>query len=916
MGIANLEHLFHPASVAVIGASERPGRIGTALIRNLVDFPGRVVPINRNYRQIMGLPAAATIGEVGPIDLAVVAVPIDQTPTVLGQCAAAGVKAAVVIAAGGREIGAKGREVEERLLAASEGKVRLVGPNCLGIIVPGHRLNASFAAGMPSPGHLAFVSQSGAVCTAILDLAFSEGIGFSHFVSIGSMLDVDFGDAIDFLGRAPEVKSILLYVEQLTNIRKFISAARAVSRVKPIIVLKAGSSAAGARAAASHTGAMAGEDAMYDTAFRRAGVIRVRTLGELFDCAEVLAKQPRPRGPQLAVLTNGGGPGVMAVDAMAGHGIAPYTLGPATLAALDRILPPGWSRQNPVDILGDAPAERYAQAMAILLAEPGLHALLVILTPQAVTDPLAVANDLVRLAGSHDLPLFAVWMGGRDVAAAIRLLNEAGIATFATPERAIQAFSFLLQYVGNQKLMLEIPPRLSRQLVYDQTRGRAAIGSPVRPGFLAEEGVRELLLAYGLPLARNLTARSGEEAVAQAEKLGWPVVLKVLAPEISHKTEADGVHLDLRSGEEVLRAYGRIIEGARRYKPETTVAGVTVQPYLAQADYEVLFGVKHDPAFGPVLVFGMGGMYTEVLADRALALPPLNRLLCQRLMAETRLYTLLRGYRNRPPADLTALEQILLQLSQLVVDIPEIAELDLNPVLIKNGRPLVVDARVVLQPAQLPSPRHLVISPYPGQYQLCTTTRGGLRLLLRPIRPEDAELFRDLFASLSPNSVYSRFFSHIRKLSPEMLAMLTQVDYDRQMALVAIDLSAQEERMLGVARVIADPDWSNCEFSIMVGDPWQGRGVGAELLRHLLRIARDQGVKKVWGTVLAENVQMLRLAKEQGFTVKRNPGEGTYDLRLDFAILSAGGGGEARLTPRPGQPGRGPGGEADRNPGD
>ena len=887
MGIHNLDKLFRPDSIAVIGASEQPGRIGTALLHNLMHggFKGRIYPVNPRHPELMGLVSVPAIDRIDDhIDLAVIAVPIEQVPDIIHQCAEKGVAAAIIISAGGKETGTVGQAIEERIARAAGGRIRILGPNCLGLMVPGFQLNASFAAGMPNVGNLAFVSQSGGVCAAILDFSFKDGIGFSHFVSIGSMLDVDFGDVIDYLGKDPAAKSILLYVEQLSNIRKFMSAARSVSRIKPIIVLKAGSSPAGAQAASSHTGALAGEDAVYDAAFKRCGVIRVRSIEELFDCAELMAKQSRPAGPNMAVVTNGGGPGVMAIDAMARYGLEPKVLSPATISSLNEILPPCWSHHNPVDIIGDADAKRYTQVIDILHKEEDLHGLMVILAPQALIDPLHVAEALVPRLQSLPFPVVTVWMGGRDVAAGIQFLNDSGIATYATPERAAQAFTYLVQHTRNQAMALEIPPRLENRLHFDRQKVRSIVQTADLSGhrFLAESEAREILAAYGIPINPTITVNSAEAAINEAEKIGWPVVMKILSPDISHKTEADGVHLDLRSPAEVGEAFGRVMAGARRFNPEARIEGVIIQPYLAHADYELLMGLKQDNAFGPIIVFGIGGIFTEVLRDRALGLPPLNRLLIRRLMEETRVYKLLHGYRNRPAADMPAIEEMLLRLSQLAVDIPEIAELDINPVLVKNGRPIAVDARILLRSAQRPSPLHLAISPYPSQYEVCTKSKSGLHLLIRPIQPEDADLFMELFKTLSPTSVYYRFFRQMKTLSPSMLAMLTQVDYDRHMALVAIDESSVPEKMLGVARIIADPDPSQTEFSIMVGDPWQGQGVGAQLLLNLLKVAKQQGIEKVWATVLPENTYMQRLGKKFGFAIKYNSEEGAFDLNIDL----------------------------------
>jgi acetyltransferase len=892
MGIYNLDKIFRPSSIAVIGASERPGSLGTALMENLVQggFPGRLFPINPKYRQVMGIPAKAAIGDLDArVDLVVVAAPIDRVPGVLSQCAAAGVKAAVVISSGGKEVGEAGQRIEARISEATAGRMRVVGPNCLGVVVPGLKLNASFAAGMPHTGRLAFVSQSGAVCTAILDLSLKEGIGFSHFISVGSMLDVDFGDVIDYLGRDPDAKSIILYIEQLSNIRKFISAARSVSRIKPIIALKAGSSPAGARAAASHTGALAGEDLVYDAAFKRAGVVRVRSIEELFDCAELLAKQARPAGPRMVVITNGGGPGVMAMDAMAQYGLESVQLSDASIDALDRILPAHWSHGNPVDILGDAGVERYAGVLEIILKERDLHALMVMFAPQAIAEPLEVARRLTQMLQQRSFPVFTVWMGGRDVAAAVQHLNDKGIATYGTPERAVRAFVYMVRYARNLEMLKEIPPRLEQRLQFDRGLARRIVldGDPTAERLLTAGQSNAILQAYGIPVSPMHLADSVESAVTHASELGWPVVMKILSPDITHKTDADGVQTDLRGEAQIRRAYDRIMEGARRYNPQARILGVVLQPHIDRPDYELLMGVKRDEQFGPVILFGMGGIFTEVFADRALGLPPLNRLLIRRLMEETRVYRLLRGYRNRPPADMAALEKLLLRLSQMVVDIPEIAELDMNPVIVKDGRPMAVDARVVLRPCHHPSPWHLVISPYPAHYELCTTTKSGLRILIRPIQPEDAGLFADLFTTLSTTSVYYRFFRHMKILAPEMLAMLTQIDYDREMALVAMDVSAEPEKMLGVARIINDPDGKQAEFSIMIGDPWQGCGVGAQLLLNLLKVAARRGVEKIWGTVLPENLHMQRLGKKVGFDVKYNADEGAYDLTIDLtrAIL-------------------------------
>ena len=617
----------------------------------------------------------------------------------------------------------------------------------MGIIRPGANLNASFAAEMPVAGNLAFVSQSGAICTAILDLALRDRIGFSHFVSIGSMLDVDFGDMIDYLGNDSSAKSILLYIESLTNFRKFMSPARSVSRIKPIIVLKSGRSPAGAKAAASHTGAMAEEDAVYDAAFKRAGIVRVDTIEELFDCAELMAKQPRPSGSRLAILTNGGGPGVMAADTLARYGQEPAPLDPETMQALDTFLPPFWSRGNPIDILGDASAERFGRALEACFNSKNLDGVLVILAPQALTDPLSVAETLASAVKDRQYPVFTCWMGGKSIGKAVEILNEAGIPTYETPERAVRAFPYMVEY------------------------------------------------------ARNL---------------------------------------------------------------------------------EILLGAKRDPNFGPVILFGMGGIYTEVLKDRSLGLPPMNRLLARRLMQETKAYSLLKGYRNRPAADMERLEEMIIRLSQLLIDFPDIAELDMNPVLIKDGNPVAVDARILVSPLEVPSSLHLVIGPYPQEEESHMVSVDGHRIFFRPVKPEDAPLFTAFFKTLSPTTIYYRFFGSLKELKPEMLSRFTQIDYDREVALVAIDEESETGSMLGVARIIGDPDGETGEFAVLVGDAWQGKGIGSSLLEKCLSIAEKQGFKTVTGIVLHENKNMLALGKKLGFEIKKDPGYGDNELVMYF----------------------------------
>lgn len=888
MSVHNLDKIFRPASVAVVGASEKQGTIGWALLRNLgkAGYPGRIYPVNPRYDTLQGLktyPSLAGIHE--PVDLAIIATPIDTVPQIIKECGDLGIGGAVVISAGGKEIGPPGREVEERIRQAAQGSdVRIIGPNCLGVLCAESCLNASFAHHMPLPGKLAFVSQSGAICTAILDFSIKEHIGFSYFVSVGSMLDVDFGDMINYLGNDPQVSSIALYIESLTNFRRFMSGARAVSRVKPIVVLKSGRSPAGARAAASHTGALAGEDTVYDAAFQRAGLVRVQTIEDLFDCAELMAKQPRPAGPGLAIVTNAGGPGVMAADALANHGLEPAVLRTETIERLNDILPPYWSHGNPIDMLGDTTRERYLRTVEVCLAAPEINSLLLIMAPLALIDPTAVAAALVELLRGKKTSVFTAWLGAADVEEARAIFNRAGIPTYDTPERAVRAFSYMVSYARNLEILREIPPKLPRELTFDQDGARRIIQEVLlrEEHTLTEVESKALLSSYGIPVNPTETATSLEDALRIAGRLGYPVVMKIHSRKITHKSDAGGVELDLRNEEEVRRAYARIMERAAAYDPSADLLGVTVQPMRRHSDVELILGCTRDPDFGPVILFGMGGIMTEVLKDRAIALPPLNRLLARKLMESTRVHQLLKGFRNRPPANLDLLEEILIRLSQLVIDFPEIRELDINPLVTAGQEVCALDGRVMVARSQVESPMHLVISPYPGRYEKTCTTRAGVEVFLRPIKPEDAPLLLALFSGLSQTSIYFRFFSPMRSLSHDMLARFTQIDYDRHVCLVALRREEGREVMVGVARLMADPDVTRAEFAVVVADAWQGKGIGAALLEECLAIARERSIAYVWGKVLPENTTMLALGRRLGFKVRRDEESGDYELQINL----------------------------------
>ena len=888
MSLYNLDKIFQPASIAVIGASEKKASIGRALMENLTqaEYSGDIFAVNPNYDRVSGREAYRKISDISDaVELAIVAIPISKVPSIIQECVDTGVKGAIIISAGGKETGSEGQKIESRIKKIAEkGSLRIIGPNSMGIIGPGNNLNASFAAHMPADGPLAFISQSGAICSAMLDLSLKEKMGYRHFISIGSMLDVDFGDLIDYVGSDSHVKSVLLYIESLTHTRKFMSAVRAVARMKPVIILKSGRSPAGARAASSHTGAMAGEDEVYDAAFKRAGAVRVDTIGDFFNCAELLAKQQRPRGNRMAILTNSGGPGVMAADAVARHNLQPSELSEQTIQKLNAVLPAHWSQGNPIDILGDATPERYADAVQCLSADE-MDGLLVILNPQAMTDPAEVASALVKAFENKGTLVFTSWMGGKDVEKGIEILNNAGIPTHDTPEQAIKAFKYLYAYGENLELLQEIPPRMTREFRFDRETVRSLVRKGLKrdAGLLTEVESKKLVAAYGIPINATEEAASVVEAKKIAHRMGYPLAMKIVSTDIVHKGQAGGVQLDLRSENDLDNAYEKIMQSVGNYDAEADIRGVSLQTMIDCPELELFFGAKQDASFGPVILFGLGGIYTEILDDRNIGLAPLNRLLSKRLMEDTRAFRLLERYREPSKAALKPLEEMLICLAHLLADFPEIAELDLNPVVFDSGNPCAVDARVVIKPAQTTAPHHLVISPYPEQYEYPEVHTDGFRLFIRPIKPEDAPMLVELFNALSSRSRYHRFFSPMKSLPHRMLVRFTQIDYDREMAVVALDRSETEEKMLGVARVIGKPDGREGEFAVVVGDAWQGKGVGAELLKRCLRIVQDRGMQTVWGTALSENKKMVKLARKLGFQVSRSADANEFEMTIDLS---------------------------------
>lgn len=899
-----LSSLFAPKAVAIIGATDKLGSVGRTLLWNLISNPfgGTVYPVNPKHHSVMGIVAYPHIEAIPEqIDLAIIATPAPTVPDLIRQCVAASVKSAIIVSAGFKEIGAKGIELERQIVnEAGKGRLRIIGPNCLGVMNPHTALNATFASTMARPGNVGFISQSGALCTSILDWSLRENVGFSAFMSIGSMLDVGWGDLIYYLGDDPHTQSIVIYMESIRDARSFLSAAREVALTKPIIVIKAGKTDAGAKASSSHTGALTGSDEVLDAAFRRSGVLRVTRISELFNMAEVLAKQPRPKGPRLTVITNAGGPAVLAIDMLTATGGELAELSPDAIASLDRILPPYWSHGNPIDILGDAEPDRYQKTVEIAASDPNSDGMLVILTPQAMTDPTQTAEQLKsfvekeRVGLCRNKPIIASWMGGAEILAGEAILNSAKIPTYPYPDSAARVFNYMWQYSYNLRGIYETPA-LSEKTdgLPDHALVRDVIATARRSGrtLLTELESKQVLAAYGIPTIETYIAKSEEEAVEIADRLGYPVVLKLYSETITHKTDVGGVQLNLTNADAVKAAY-RIIKESVEKILSPAFLGVTVQPMIQHdGGYELIIGSSIDPQFGSVLLFGVGGQLVEVFKDRAIALPPLNTTLARRMMEQTKIYKALQGVRGRQSVDLNALEELLVRFSQLVVEQRWIEEIDINPLLAKplednKSQPLLaLDARIVLhkpdiKEEQLPK---LAIRPYPTQYLTPWTLKDGTSITIRPIRPEDEPLAVRFHKTLSEQSVYFRYF-HLMKLTQriahERLMRLCFIDYDREMALVADykNPATGIHEILAVGRLSKLHGLDEAEFSMLVSDPFQCRGLGTELLRRLLQVGQDEHLKQINADILPENLAMQRVCEKVGFRL---------DRRVDLGVVRA-----------------------------
>ena len=876
MRLSDVDQLFVPTAVAVFGASDREGSVGGMVFRNLLGgaFKGGCYAINPKYQEVAGEPCYPTLAALDKhVDLALIATPADQVAGILDQCGEYGVRAAVVHSAGFAEQGERGAALQEKLVeAARRNRIRVLGPNCLGVMRPAHGLNATFGNEQALPGHVALVSQSGAVCTAMLDWSSPRRLGYSAVVSLGAAADVDFGDILDYLALDTHTHSILLYVEGIRNARRFMSGLRAAARLKPVIVVKTGRHPAGSRAAKSHTGAWVGSAEVFRAVMERGGAVQVEALDQLFAAAQVFGAGKRLEGHRIAIVTNGGGPGVLAADRAVELGLSLASFTDATRAELERILPTHWSHGNPVDVIGDAPAERYGAAVRACIADDNVDGVLAILAPLATVDPTAVAREVIAAAQTTRKPLLACWMGGTRVAPGHDLFSEAGIPHYRLPEAAVEALSFLGRQHRNQKLLMQSPGPLSQQRAPDVEGARLIIEGVMAEGrkTLSNIEAKAVLAAFRIPTTPAILARTPNEALIAAATLAFPVAMKIHSPDIRYKSDVDGVRLNIADAQTVRRAFGELTERARKLRPEARIEGVTVERMIAtRAARELMVGVVRDPIFGPVISFGAGGTDMEVLEDRALGLPPLNDFIIQTMIEHTRVARLMGAFGNMPPMNRAALAQVLQRVSEMVCELPELVELEINPLIGNDVEVIAVDARLQVnyRPPQMPIYGHMAIHPYPQHLIEHQPLPDGTDLVIRPIRPEDAQMEQDFVRGLSEQTKYFRFMQAIKELTPEMLVRFTQIDYDREMALIGVVEQDGREIEVGVARYMSRPGGDSCEFAIVVADDWRNRGIGARLMRSLMDNARQRGLRIMEGEVLAANHRMLALVQSLGFRI-------------------------------------------------
>jgi len=876
----HLKPLFSPNSVAIFGASNNIDSVGQIVFQNMLKsgFNGKLYPINISHSEIQGCKAYSSILDISAsIELAVIATPPESVLAIIEDCGKHNVKAAVIITAGFGEAGAAGKALEIAILEiAKHYGIRLIGPNCLGVMRPDIGLNATFNKGSAIVGNIAFISQSGALCTAILDWAKHNDVGFSSVISLGSALDVDFGEILDYLISDSKTHSILLYIEGIHNARSFMSAIRAAARIKPVVLVKVGRHAAASKAAISHTASIVGSDDAFDAAVRRAGVVRVKTVNQLFSAAKVLSYGSVPTGKRLAIVTNGGGPGIMATDCAIDLGLTIATLSDITIEKLNQALPSNWSHGNPVDIIGDAQADRYQHAVKACLEDFDVDGVLAILAPQAMTKPLQVAEVMIELANQYHKPLLTAWMGEEQVEESRTLFNHAKKPSFRTPEEAVEIFSFLAAYHENQKLLMQVPGPLSHHSEPDVESARMIIEGALQDKrkILGEMESKALLSAFHIPVTPTVVARSANEALLIAQQLGFPVAMKINSPDITHKSDVGGVVLNLANALEVRTAYHEIIERVSRSRPQAHINGISIQPMIVKPNgRELMVGVTNDPVFGPVITFGAGGTTVEIIADKSVALPPLNTFLVKDLIQTTHVAKMLGTFRSMPPVNMEALECLLLRVSEMVCELPMLIEMDINPLILDENGILAADARIVLGPRPASAERyaHMAIYPYPMHLVSRWQLVDGSNIVIRPIRPEDVWMVKDFVRNLSEESRYFRFMKSVEELSVAMLVRFTQIDYSREMALIAVNEEHEKEIELGVARYAINPDGESCEFALVVADTMRGKGLAQKLIEALMDIARTKGLKSIEGEVLKNNASMLKLMRRLGFIVSTSP---------------------------------------------
>lgn len=881
--LETLDKIFKPQRIALVGVTPNPRSVGGKILSNLITggYHGVIYPVNPTVEAVMGIPCFTSIKSLPRTpDLAVICTPASKVPKIVAECGQTGIMGIIIISAGFREIGPEGQALEEQILAEKRKHtgMRILGPNCLGVISPGLNLNASFAASMPLKGHIAFISQSGALCTSILDWSLEEQIGFSYFVSIGNALDIDFGDLIDYFGEDENTKSILMYIESISNPRRFMSAARAYARTKPIIAYKAGRFPESAEAASSHTGALAAEDAIYEAAFQRTGMARVFEIGEMFDVAELIGRQKIPEGPRLAIVTNAGGPGVMASDILIENWGELAQLSPQTIDFLNQNLPPAWSHRNPVDVLGDAKSKTVAKAVRTVLQDEGVDAVLLIITPQAMTNPFGIAKELIPIALESKKPILAAFLGGPSMREGIRLLNEAGIPTYSTPEQAVRAFMTLVNYARNLKNLYETPREISVEFPVEREKIRLQVLPWLTggPGVLSEEVSKKILASYGIPSTLPRLARTKEEVIKISRGIGYPVVLKIHSPDITHKTDVGGVVLDLEDDHMVEAAYDRIMQAVKERAPEARIEGVAVQKMVKARDaLEMIVGSKKDQTFGSVIMVGLGGTAAEVLKDRSICFPPLNERLARRALEQLKSWPLLKGFRGKPAINLDRLIEIIIRFSYLVADYAEIKEIDINPLLVSPEEVIALDARIIADRTVLPDKvkpyEHLVLRPYPEEFIRKARMIDGTEITLRPIRPEDEPLWFELLGNCSKETIYSRFRYFFFWQSHEVASRYCYIDYDREMAIVAELQEGNRKKILGIGRLIADPGRTVAEYAVLVQDSWQNRGLGGLLTDYCTEIARAWGSKKIIAYTTTDNPRMIAVFKKRNFEIRQDP---------------------------------------------